>query len=361
MPVETLGFWSNLLENNMQAIIKQLTLLEDPAIGKNLAERVQQEGDAVCIHCPYVVDERFGDNHHRLAQVIEAAGIDMGNIKFRFIAPRPPNKPESKSKQYPVLGNIIAVGSGKGGVGKSTVSSGIARSLSTLGARVGILDGDIYGANQDILMGLPENSRTKVNANKDFIPFDVDGIALMSFAGVAGADVPVVWRGPMIAKALQQMISTTDWPQLDYLIVDLPPGTGDIQLTLFQQTQIAGFVLVTTPQRMAIDEAGKTLSMVEKLGIDRLGAVENMNKFVCSSCTTEHYIFAQGTEQLLEKKQIALLGSLPINTDLHGDRGQFVFDASNAAGQEFISIAEKITVALVKKSIIQRGAVITSG
>ena len=345
----------------MLATVKRLTLLEDPILGKKLADRVQLEKDSIYINCPYVVDEALGHSHQVLAEAIKAAGIDMRHIKFRFLGATPLNKAESKDKYYPLLGNVIAVGSGKGGVGKSTVSCGIAQALSRLGAKVGILDGDIYGANQDALTGLPEGSKTHTNDDKDFIPFDVGGIALMSFAGIAGADVPIVWRGPMIANALQQMITKTDWPKLDYLIVDLPPGTGDIQLTLFQKVQLAGFLLVTTPQRMAINEASKTLSMTEKLDVDCLGVVENMNKFICSSCSTEHHIFSHGTESLLQKKRVSLLGSLPINMDLYGDRGQLVLDAESPSGKEFISIAEKLSVALARKAINERGSVIASG
>ena len=342
----------------MDTRLKQLTSLTDPITNSILAERVRLLDDRIYIDCPYPVHPSLGNHYLLLKEMIHQSGLAMDDITFQLKAPQPPVKDD---KPTPLLGNIIAVGSGKGGVGKSTVSSGIAKALHALGARVGLLDGDIYGANQDILMGLVHDTRTRINAKKEFIPFDVDGLSLMTFAGVTGSDIPVVWRGPMISNAFQQMMTNTEWPQLDYLIVDMPPGTGDIQLTLFQQFAVTGALLVTTPQRMAVEEVKKTLSMTEKLGIHCLGIVENMNSFLCNNCNTKHAIFGDRTQALIESKGLNQLGSLPIDIDLHGDAGELLFDLATAHSQECVSIAERMTASLARHQVSQRGSVIATG
>ncbi len=215
----------------------------------------------------------------------------------------------------PIAGvkNVIAVASGKGGVGKSTVSANVALALSGEGASVGILDADIYGPSQPHMMGIvgdvPESED-----GKTMLPLRAHGLQVMSIGALVDADQPMVWRGPMVTSALSQLANQTQWRDLDYLIVDMPPGTGDIQLTLAQQIPVAGTVIVTTPQNIATLDARKGLAMFRKVSIPVLGVVENMATHVCSKCGHEDPIFgAGGADKMIEDFGVRLLGRLPLD------------------------------------------------
>ena len=210
--------------------------------------------------------------------------------------------------------NVIAVASGKGGVGKSTTAVNLVLALAREGARVGILDADIYGPSQGIMLGVPSGTQPKVRDEKYFIPVQAHGIAVMSMAFLTTDSTPMVWRGPMASGALLQMITQTDWGDLDYLVVDMPPGTGDIQLTLAQKVPVAGAVIVTTPQDIALLDARKGIEMFRKVNIPILGVVENMAVHICSNCGHAEHLFGEGGgERLAASYDAELLASLPLS------------------------------------------------
>ncbi len=213
----------------------------------------------------------------------------------------------------PGIKNLIAVASGKGGVGKSTVAVNIALALSAEGANVGVLDADIYGPSQPQMLGLvgkfPESED-----GKTMLPLRAHGLQMMSIGALVDADQPMVWRGPMVTSALNQLANQTNWDDLDYLIVDMPPGTGDIQLTLAQQIPVSGSVIVTTPQNIATLDARKGLAMFRKVKIPVFGVIENMATHICSNCGHEEAIFGEGgADKIVEDFDVRLLGRLPLD------------------------------------------------
>ncbi|BAU58281.1 scaffold protein for [4Fe-4S [Halorhodospira halochloris] len=208
--------------------------------------------------------------------------------------------------------NIIAVASGKGGVGKSTVAANIALALQLEGARVGVLDADIYGPSQTRMLGI--RTAPEAKDEKHMLPLDGHGLQVMSAGALIDEDTPMIWRGPMVTRALEQLVSETAWQGLDYLIVDMPPGTGDIQLTLAQRVPVSGAVIVTTPQDIALLDARKGLKMFEKVGVEVLGIIENMGLHICSNCGHEEPIFGSGGgQQMAAQYGVQLLGSLPLD------------------------------------------------
>ncbi len=219
--------------------------------------------------------------------------------------------------QVPALANVknvIAVASGKGGVGKSTTAANLALALAREGAKVGILDADIYGPSQGIMFGIPEGTRPQVKDQKWFVPIKAHGVEVMSMAFLTDENTPVVWRGPMVSGALLQLITQTAWDDLDYLVVDMPPGTGDIQLTLAQKVPVAGAVIVTTPQDLALLDAKKGVEMFRKVNIPVLGVVENMAVHICSNCGHAEHLFGEGGgEKLAAQFGVDLLASLPLS------------------------------------------------
>jgi ATP-binding protein involved in chromosome partitioning len=212
----------------------------------------------------------------------------------------------------PNVKNIIVVASGKGGVGKSTVSANLALALLAEGAKVGVLDADIYGPSQPRMLGV--SGKPASPDGKSIIPMQAHGLSVMSIGFLVEEDTPMIWRGPMVTQAMMQLLTDTRWEQLDYLIVDLPPGTGDIQLTLSQKVPVAGAVIVTTPQDIALLDARKALKMFEKVEVPVLGIVENMATHVCSNCGHEEHIFGEGGgERMATQYGVPYLGSLPLD------------------------------------------------
>jgi ATP-binding protein involved in chromosome partitioning len=212
----------------------------------------------------------------------------------------------------PGVKNVIVVASGKGGVGKSTVSANLALALAAEGAKVGVLDADIYGPSQPRMLGI--SGKPQSPDGKTIIPMQAHGIQTMSIGFLIEEETPMIWRGPMVTQAMMQMLNDSRWEQLDYLIVDLPPGTGDIQLTLSQKVPVAGAVIVTTPQDIALLDARKALKMFEKVEVPVLGIVENMATHICTNCGHEEHIFgAGGGERMAEQYQVPYLGSLPLD------------------------------------------------
>jgi ATP-binding protein involved in chromosome partitioning len=211
--------------------------------------------------------------------------------------------------------NIIAVASGKGGVGKSTTSINLALALAAEGANVGILDADIYGPSQPRMLGT--NSKPESKDGKSIEPVESFGLQTMSIGYLIDEEEPMVWRGPMVTQALQQLLNNTNWHDLDYLVIDLPPGTGDIQLTLSQNVPVSGAVIVTTPQDISLLDARKGLKMFEKVNVPVMGIVENMSTHICSQCGHEEHIFGSGGGQsMAEQYDVDLLGSLPLDISI---------------------------------------------
>ncbi|SQG00038.1 ParA family protein [Paucimonas lemoignei] len=210
--------------------------------------------------------------------------------------------------------NIVAVASGKGGVGKSTTAANLALALAREGARVGILDADIYGPSQGVMFGIAEGTRPKIKDQKWFVPIESHGVEVMSMAFLTDDNTPMVWRGPMVSGALLQLVTQTAWNDLDYLVIDMPPGTGDIQLTLAQKVPVAGAVIVTTPQDLALLDARKGVEMFRKVNIPVLGVVENMAVHICSNCGHAEHLFGEGGgEKLAAQYDVELLASLPLS------------------------------------------------
>jgi ATP-binding protein involved in chromosome partitioning len=253
------------------------------------------------------------------------------------------------SKQpVPGVRNVIAVGAGKGGVGKTTVSVNLAIALSQSGARVAMIDGDVYGPNVPIMLGVKTQLTTD---GQRIVPADQYGIQLVSMAFLTQDDVPVIWRGPMLHGVVQQFFREVAWDDVDYLIVDLPPGTGDIALSLSQSVPVAGAVLVTTPQTVSLADTRRAIRMYEKLNIPPMGLIENMSHFICPSCRTESDIFGKGGgEKLAADMNVPFLGAIPIYEPIRigGDTGVpiCVGEPKSPAAQSFRAAAHQLAVTL---------------
>lgn len=253
--------------------------------------------------------------------------------------------PQGGQGPAPISGvdRIIAIGSGKGGVGKSTVSSNLAVALAREGRKVGLLDADIYGPSQPRMMGV--NKRPGSPDGKTIIPLQAHGVTMMSIGLMMEEGKAVVWRGPMLMGALQQMLGQVQWGELDILLVDLPPGTGDVQLTLCQRTALTGAIVVSTPQDVALLDARKALDMFGTLRTPVLGMIENMSAYVCPSCGHEAHIFGQGgVAAEAEKLGVPLLAALPIDLDtrLAGDSGTPVAAGAGAMAEAYGALARRL-------------------
>lgn len=247
---------------------------------------------------------------------------------------------------------IIAVASGKGGVGKSTVSINLALALAKNGAKVGLLDADVYGPSQPAMLGA-EGEKPALQDGK-LLPIERHGILSMSIGYLIDAKAPMVWRGPMIGKAMEQMLDDTSWGELDYLVVDLPPGTGDIQLTLCQKFSVSGAVIVTTPQDLALLDVSRACEMFNKLNVPILGIVENMSVYHCPKCGHEEKIFGEGGgAKLAEQYQLILLGSIPLDIKIREmtDKGNppVVQAPDSPYAKAFCDIASKVAATLAKQ------------
>jgi ATP-binding protein involved in chromosome partitioning len=226
-------------------------------------------------------------------------------------------------QQVPGIRNIVAVGAGKGGVGKSTTSVNLAVALASKGARVGLLDGDVYGPNIPQMLGIDQTP--EVSADKRILPPEVQGIKVISMGMLVPRDQPIIWRGPMLHGAVQQFMRDVAWGELDYLVVDLPPGTGDVALSMAQSVPMAGAVLVTTPQGVSVSDVRKAVGMFRQLSIPVLGVIENMSYFVCGHCQERTDIFGNGGgRRMAEEMEIPFLGEVPIDTRVRqgGDEGK---------------------------------------
>jgi ATP-binding protein involved in chromosome partitioning len=252
-------------------------------------------------------------------------------------------RPEGLQK----IKHIVAVASGKGGVGKSTTTVNVALAMAKAGFKVGVLDADIYGPSQGLMLGIAEGSHPETMDEKWFVPIQAHGVSVMSMAFLVDANTPMVWRGPMAAGALQQMLLQTAWGELDYLFVDMPPGTGDIQLTLCQKAQVSGAIIVTTPQDLALLDARKGIVMFNKVNVPVLGIVENMSTHVCSQCNHEEAIFGSGGGAALAQEYGSeLLASLPLSMAIRVlvDSGTptVVAEPQSAAANTYMQLAHSL-------------------
>lgn len=253
------------------------------------------------------------------------------------------------STTLPGVANAVAISSAKGGVGKSTVAVNIALALAADGARVGLLDADIYGPSLPVLLGVRDEP--EVHDGDRIQPLRAHGMALMSMGFLTGQDAPVVWRGPLLAQAVQQFLQQVDWGELDILLLDMPPGTGDIPLTLSQSLALSGAVVVTTPQDVALQDVERGMAMFDKVDVDILGLVENMSYYLCPHCDERHEIFGHGGgRQSAERLDIDFLGEIPLDAAIRqgGDSGQptMLAEPQSTRGQAFASIARGVVSAL---------------
>ena len=249
--------------------------------------------------------------------------------------------------------NVIAVASAKGGVGKSTLSINLALALAATGARVGLLDADIYGPSIPVMMGVDQQPKTE--SEGVIRPVEKDGLALMSIGFIAGEDAPVVWRGPLLARALQQFLHQVIWGEIDYLFIDLPPGTGDVPLTLSQSVALSGALMVTTPQSVALEDVERGMAMFDKVEVDILGVVENMSYYLCGQCNERHEIFAHGGgAEAAAKLGVPFIGAVPLASAIRqgGDAGDATAVRDGEYGSLFAEIGQRLVAELGKLEIV---------
>jgi ATP-binding protein involved in chromosome partitioning len=343
------------------ALTAALRTLRDPRTGQDivaagLVEAVQHRDGMVQVSLR--TDRAQAANMEPLRQAAETLLAGQPGVRnatvvltaHRADAPKPPaphahGNPADRPKLLPDVRHIVAVASGKGGVGKSTVAVNLAVALGRLGLNVGLLDADIYGPSLPTMLGL---SRKPVVRGDRMIPLEVWGLKAMSIGFLVDPDTAMIWRGPMVMGALEQMMGQVDWGPLDVLIVDMPPGTGDAQLTMAQRVNLSGAVIVSTPQDLALADARRGVRMFEKVGVKVLGLIENMSLFVCPNCGHEAHLFGHGGARTeAEKLNVTFLGEVPLLMDIRaaGDAGTPV--VTMEAGKTFIKIAEKIKEALL--------------
>lgn len=354
-----------------QQLQDALRTVEDPDLHKDLValnmvkEARMQQGD-VFVHielttpaCP-MKDRIRDDIVNAIRGKAGEVGAAIGEVHVEFSADvrRANERTRDKDSPLPNVKHIIAVGAGKGGVGKSTVSTMIAAGLARSGAKVGLLDGDIYGPSLPTMLGL-EELPGGIRGNM-LLPFEVHGIKAMTIGKLVEPEKALIWRGPMAHGAFKQLATQTEWGELDYLIIDLPPGTGDVALTMCQMLPLTGAVVVCTPQKVAQDDARRAVRMFQQLGVDVLGVVENMSAFICEH-GTEYDLFGKGgARTMAHAMNLPFLGSLPIHAQVRisGDTGT-PLDNWNvpALAKEMDSIcgglAQQISIATLSGQLVQ--------
>ena len=344
-----------ITEQQVQSALKELT---DPNTGKDYvtgkeAKNIKIDGDNVSLDIllGYPAKTQIEPIRKQVVaklKTIPGIGSVTANVTMKIVS----HAVQRGVKLVPGVKNIIAVASGKGGVGKSTTAVNLALALADEGVSVGMLDADIYGPSQPTMLGITGRPETK--DGKRLEPMQGHGIQAMSIGFLIDVETPMVWRGPMVTQALEQLLNETNWRDVDYLVVDLPPGTGDIQLTLAQRVPVTGAVIVTTPQDIALMDARKGLKMFEKVNIPILGVVENMSLHICSKCGHEENIFGSGGGDRMSKDYgIDLLGSLPLDIKIReqADSGMptVVAEPDGRVAEIYREIARKVAVKIAEK------------
>ena len=329
----------------------------DPNTGKDFlatksAKNIKTDGKDISldVELGYPAKSQFDPLRRETIKALKAIS-GAGNVSVNIYSKIVSHAVQRGVKPLPNVKNIIAVASGKGGVGKSTTAANLALALAAEGATVGVLDADIYGPSQPQMLGI--TGRPESPDGKTLEPMMGHGLQASSIGFMIDVETPMVWRGPMVTSALEQLLKETNWRDLDYLIVDMPPGTGDIQLTLSQKVPVTGAVIVTTPQDIALLDARKGLKMFEKVGIPILGIVENMSTHICSNCGHAEPIFgAGGGAQMSSDYKVDLLGQLPLQMAIReqADSGKptVVADPDGATTAIYKAIARKIAVKIAE-------------
>lgn len=344
-----------ITEQDVQAALKQLidpNTKTDYVSGKS-AKNIKVDGNnvAVDILLGYPSKSQLEPIRKEVAaklKTLPGVGSVTVNVSTKIVS----HAVQRGVKLIPGVKNIIAIASGKGGVGKSTTAVNLALALAAEGAKVGMLDADIYGPSQPMMLGIAGRPESK--DGKSLEPMEAHGLQAMSIGFLIDTETPMVWRGPMVTQALEQLVNETKWRDIDYLIVDLPPGTGDIQLTLAQRVPVTGAVIVTTPQDIALIDARKGLKMFEKVGIPILGIVENMTLHICSKCGHEEHIFGEGGgSRMGTDYNVELLGALPLDINIRqqADSGKptVVADPDGRVAEIYRQIARRVAVKIAEK------------
>ena len=355
--------WPNYLETPRMATLDQLlTALQtviDPNTGKDfvttkaLKNLTVTDGDvAFDVTLGYPAASQIPALRKALiAAAKTVAGVD--NVSCNVTSKIVSHAAQRGVALLPTVKNIVAVASGKGGVGKSTTAVNLALALAAEGARVGLLDADIYGPSQPMMMGI--NGKPSSEDGKSMEPMENYGVQVMSIGFLVAQDEAMIWRGPMATQALEQLLRQTNWKDLDYLIVDMPPGTGDIQLTLSQKVPLTGAVIVTTPQDIALLDAKKGIKMFEKVGVPILGIVENMAVHVCTNCGhTEHIFGVDGGKKMASEYGMDYLGALPLDMQIRvqadGGKPTVAADPDGKVSQIYKDIARQLAIKIAAKA-----------
>jgi ATP-binding protein involved in chromosome partitioning len=336
---DVLAALSTIIDPDLKRDVVTLGMIKDLAINDG---KVSFTFELTTPSCP--IKDQFEANARSVVEQVAGAG----NVQVKMTA-RVSENQKAAGSVLPGVKNTIAVASGKGGVGKSTVAANLAVALAMDGARVGLLDADIYGPSAPIMFGLvgQQPMARKVGDKAIMEPISADGVKIMSIGFLVEPDTAVVWRGPMASGALKQFMTEVDWGDLDYLIFDMPPGTGDIQLTLVQSIPLTGAVIVTTPQDVALADARKGVRMFEKVHVPVLGVVENMSYFECRECGTREEIFSHGGGvRAADDFRVPFLGELPLQTSVRigGDTGRPIvaYEQESPAAKSFRKIAQAL-------------------
>jgi ATP-binding protein involved in chromosome partitioning len=345
-----------ITEADVQA---SLRALQDPNTGRDFVSgksirKVQIDGSNVIVDVLLAYPAR--SQHEALRKLVHdhvAALPDAGKVTVTVSQKIGSHSVQRGVKLVPGVKNIIAVASGKGGVGKSTTTVNLALALAAEGAQVGVLDADIYGPSQPTMLGI--SGRPESKDGKTLEPLEAYGLRAMSIGFLIDADTPMVWRGPMVTQALEQLLKDTNWGELDYLLVDMPPGTGDIALTLAQKVPVTGVVIVTTPQDIALIDARKGLKMFEKVGVPIVGVVENMAIHICTNCGHAEHIFGSGGgEKMCKDYNVPFLGSLPLDIRIReqtdSGRPTVVADPDGPVAAIYRDIARKTAVFVAQRA-----------